>query len=376
MIAGTSRCVLKPLGAQAIAPSPVQRPVARLDTGLARQRAPTAVACDTRQRGMRGPRLAKAARRAARCVRGRVAGSPPTTTASSAQERCPRTTVLHTVLVLHSPADRPRTLEQGVRILLRTHWNAGAPSCRLGARWPGPRGRVPGRSLRPCTSRGACLPARRRVPGPSSPLPPVPPPLVGRSSTVWCVPDEAARDPRGQGAASAGLQRRSMSDDKSVKSQVVFSRKTERVSIVSESVCADHPSAREHTLPKTRAHGCVLTPDTLGAPRDDETYRPRARPRARDSFWRRASRRTTLCLGLNKPACCWRGRISSGRRATKHSAHTQHLRVRRSAHSEFEEGGRVAPRRNREARPMPLCIRVAHRADDAADSDAPHAARR
>ena len=373
MIAGTSRCVLKPLGAQAIAPSPVQRPVARLDTGLARQRAPTAVACDTAAWHARpAPCKGGAPRGAMRAGPGR---GKPTYYHRVFSTRCPRTpnTVLPTVL--HSaPVHEPggRTPPPHTRGSLRC-WGSVVQARRSLARpaWPRPR------SLAPAVHISRCLPACAEARARSLFLPPTsPPPLIGRSSTVWCVPDEAARDPRGQGAASAGLQRRSMSDDKSVKSQVVFSRKTERVSIVSESVCADHPSAREHTLPKTRAHGCVLTPDTLGAPRDDETYRPRARPRARDSFWRRASRRTTLCLGLNKPACCWRGRISSGRRATKHSAHTQHLRVRRSAHSEFEEGGRVAPRRNREARPMPLCIRVAHRADDAADADAPHAARR
>jgi len=85
-------------------------------------------------------------------------------------------TVLHTVLVLHSPR-RPSTNTRTRCQDPPPHTlDAGAPSCRLGARWPGPRGRVPGRSLRPCTSRGACLPARRRVPGPSSSLPPVPPP--------------------------------------------------------------------------------------------------------------------------------------------------------------------------------------------------------
>jgi hypothetical protein len=148
-------------------------------------------------------------------------------------------------------------------------WHSVVQARRSSARPASPRPR----SLAPtvyismpvCLRGGAC-------PG-SVPAPPalLPPPPLSVAAAPCGVPDETDRGPRGQGAASAGLQRRSMSDDKSVKCQVVFSRKMERVSIVSESVCADHPRAREQTLPKTRAHGCALTPDTLGAPRDDKT---------------------------------------------------------------------------------------------------------
>jgi hypothetical protein len=86
-------------------------------------------------------------------------------------------TVLHTVLVLHSPADRPRTLEQGVRILLRTHlrcWGSVVQARRSLARpaWPRPRSLAPAVHISRCLP--ACAEARARslfLPPPSPPPP-------------------------------------------------------------------------------------------------------------------------------------------------------------------------------------------------------------
>jgi hypothetical protein len=144
----------------------------------------------------------------------------------------------------------------------------------------------------------------------------------------------------------AGLQRRSMSDDKpdgTIKAPVgIRHHKTERLSIVSESVCAEPPQRKEADPEKNQ--GTRLCPDprhTRSAARRRDTRAMSTPTNSRAAASQPSRAYFTLPLPQETCAC-----ISSGRRARKHSVHTQQLRVRRCAHSELEGGGRAGPRTN------------------------------
>jgi hypothetical protein len=114
------------------------------------------------------------------------------------------------------------------------------------------------------------------------------------------------RDLRGQGAA-VGLQRRSMSDDKSdvtIKAPVgIRYHKTERLSIVSESVCAVPPQRKGADPEKNQ--GTRLCPhprQTRSAARRRATRAIMTRTNSRGSCCQDLGGRTSLCPCHKKPA--------------------------------------------------------------------------